>query len=660
MEETREDETSSIPGSEYEYSPLEPRHIRILYLHPGAFDDPLTGSLVHKPSKGLQRPKYHAISYVWGPSVFSRSIELNGRPLRITESLYSALRGLREHQPENYHWSRDIRRYSYSTSLGENDVDLDVPLWADAICINQECNEEKNRQVAMMAQIFRRAASVQIWLGDATPSDKLAFWMIQCVADYQSHNITFKNDHRSFVEHHKLWIVYYDAEDQIDTFSFPDVGACFKATAMLSRKSWFHRLWVIQELAVARNAYFRCGQLIVDLTDLLIFARSIHTWGGIELSDAVLRDEEFVESARIFQRLCEVAGQDKRQNMGLLDDRTPAERLCKLLPVITELNTFDQRDIIYATRELVAPGSTQYLLPNYNISLAQLWRNVAAFLLNTVTEPQALPSMQEGSRITQLPSWVPDLGAMNSRCVSKLLQYTREAEYNSAGGQQRRAISYSPCGSKLFVQGHIVSLIDYVLESSSCPRRPLHALGDIKCLEDYFGTLVKWRRTCARFLSDISLLKNKVPLATLLVQGQQFWQECKHEQMRDDLEYPLNCQKVLRTVNIDDAEMFDASDAELLHDIQPFLPDLHGNDTFAHLDTTSVLARISNESIGWVPPNTQRGDFVALIQGAPFPFILRRMGDRHYSIVGDAYIAGIMQGEACPKANDDWITLAII
>jgi hypothetical protein len=38
-------------------------------------------------------------------------------------------------------------------------------LWVDAICINQDDIEERNRQVKLMAFIYSRALAVLVWLG---------------------------------------------------------------------------------------------------------------------------------------------------------------------------------------------------------------------------------------------------------------------------------------------------------------------------------------------------------------------------------------------------------------------------------------------------------------------------------------------------------------
>lgn len=45
-----------------------------------------------------------------------------------------------------------------------------------------------------------------------------------------------------------------------------------------------------------------------------------------------------------------------------------------------------------------------------------------------------------------------------------------------------------------------------------------------------------------------------------------------------------------------------------------------------------------------VPMDTVSGDLICIIYGCDFPVVLRRSGDK-YSLVGEAYVHGIMQGE---------------
>ncbi|KAH8595446.1 putative heterokaryon incompatibility protein 6, OR allele, partial [Bisporella sp. PMI_857] len=52
------------------------------------------------------------------------------------------------------------------------------------------------------------------------------------------------------------------------------------------------------------------------------------------------------------------------------------------------------------------------------------------------------------------------------------------------------------------------------------------------------------------------------------------------------------------------------------------------------------------------PEYVKQGDFVTLIKGTWVPFILRRQSDGQYQLIGEAYVDGIMDGEA--MENSQW------
>ena len=65
----------------------------------------------------------------------------------------------------------------------------------------------------------------------------------------------------------------------------------------------------------------------------------------------------------------------------------------------------------------------------------------------------------------------------------------------------------------------------------------------------------------------------------------------------------------------------------------------------------------SEKRIGLVPEKVQVGDSLAAFLGADVPFVLRRAGDRvegfeAYTLVGDAYVDGVMRGEVIPDSPD--------
>lgn len=84
---------------------------------------------------------FDALSYTWISQERTRPITCDGKRLMITRSCEQAMRRLR-------------RRKS------------SCRLWIDVVCIDQESNDDRNQQVALMGEIFRSAKYVFVWLGE--------------------------------------------------------------------------------------------------------------------------------------------------------------------------------------------------------------------------------------------------------------------------------------------------------------------------------------------------------------------------------------------------------------------------------------------------------------------------------------------------------------
>jgi hypothetical protein len=52
--------------------------------------------------------------------------------------------------------------------------DLVAPLWIDAVCINQDNEEEKEHQIQLMARIYSQANRLVVWLGETADDSDLA------------------------------------------------------------------------------------------------------------------------------------------------------------------------------------------------------------------------------------------------------------------------------------------------------------------------------------------------------------------------------------------------------------------------------------------------------------------------------------------------------
>jgi hypothetical protein len=134
----------------YKYKLItEPDGIRLIELHP--LLDPSTVircSLVYTSISLYDNQDiychYTAISYVWGNPEKIKAILVDGRSLKITANLFSALKDLR-HQT------------------------MPLLLWVDGICINQKDNEEKGMQIRLMGQIMLVRCILSCILGPQTP-----------------------------------------------------------------------------------------------------------------------------------------------------------------------------------------------------------------------------------------------------------------------------------------------------------------------------------------------------------------------------------------------------------------------------------------------------------------------------------------------------------
>jgi tetratricopeptide (TPR) repeat protein len=123
------------------HSPLDDskRDIRLTELLPGSIDDEISCRLFTVSLNTA--PEYEALSYMWGDLKDTRAIYVNQTVHNVTSNLHSALTRLR---------SQTTPRM----------------LWIDAICIDQKNLKEKQKQIALMRDIFKTANEVILWLGE--------------------------------------------------------------------------------------------------------------------------------------------------------------------------------------------------------------------------------------------------------------------------------------------------------------------------------------------------------------------------------------------------------------------------------------------------------------------------------------------------------------
>ncbi|KAJ5736114.1 uncharacterized protein N7483_001239 [Penicillium malachiteum] len=190
-------------------------YIRLLKFDSTVSEEPLRFSL--KVCKFLEKPTYNSLSYEWGDTVADRLIFINDRLFFIRENLHSFLKVL-------------------ASSAYRDDY-----VFVDAICINQDDIAERNAQVRRVGDLYAQAENVLVWLGSGTAESDFVF-------DICSDSVASSTIVRTKLGEEKTRIEALD-------FNAPDG----EALDTVYQRSYWTRLWIIQELFLAQNIILFCG-----------------------------------------------------------------------------------------------------------------------------------------------------------------------------------------------------------------------------------------------------------------------------------------------------------------------------------------------------------------------------------------------------------------
>ncbi|KAL8788307.1 MAG: hypothetical protein Q9195_007363 [Heterodermia aff. obscurata] len=422
--------------NEYQHVPLsekrEDDQIRLLILHPGKKGEDSIQCSFHVASLS-EVPEYEALSYYWGTE--PETCEIRIRNLKSekhstrAKKLSDPWRKVKERiKLERFH----VRPNLHAALSQLREQNRNLVLWVDALCINQEDVIEKTQQVQQMARIYSKAHRVLVWLGAGNKKCEEALGFIDNILDLKSFD-TMATDEKS-----------------------PPKWA---ALVELMRCDWFSRRWVIQELALAKDATLHYNDQIVKWKDfadaVAIFATRFDA-----IKQLFLPSREFnhnVETLGDVQTLganilVDVTANHFRRSLGAKDD---VERLSSLENLASRLLKFeasDPRDTVYAILSICKSNngseSQRYshhttlqvprtiepeavLVPDYRKSMIEVYRDFTKYCVATSGSidiicrhwaPAGLSdSATVGVRIlrkrkrekpkvnAKMPSWVPQL-----------------------------------------------------------------------------------------------------------------------------------------------------------------------------------------------------------------------------------------------------------
>ncbi|KAM0462344.1 hypothetical protein ACHAPV_003818 [Trichoderma viride] len=206
--------------------------IRLVRLLPGSDSDQITCELFQAfLNQEDEIIPYEALSYTWGSAEAPKHIIVNGKILAVTKNLHQALQQLRGKVQDRI-------------------------LWIDAICIDQENEKERGHQVQQMGEIYKRADRVLFYLGESNLEVDAFMDTINMVGKF-----SLNYPCRRWTSNDERWEVVWTSAVQavLGNPSPRQIAILQQGYRDLLERSWFRRVWILQEVANARAGLVLCG-----------------------------------------------------------------------------------------------------------------------------------------------------------------------------------------------------------------------------------------------------------------------------------------------------------------------------------------------------------------------------------------------------------------
>ena len=526
-----------------------------------------------------------------------------------------------------------------------------------------------------MKLVYTYAHQVLIWLGESSSALRSLDQMSRLVhlwATEHGHDSTLQRSHHP-------QNAPQDMYDPLDMSALLPLYKC----------RWFHRLWVLQEVALARSAKVLYGQHKISWDHVGVAASILRTNYGVINKSLPREDRREIPTGLL--------------NAYFMYRISRSQRLLKplsfsfhqLLRITRQFNCKENRDKIFGLLAIpMTDNIAQKIVPDYNKSDAEIYRSIAWMLIDhspsldilssvqhdTEQDKNEMPGLQPidldlsrtqligpKSCSPSLSSWVPQWHLTRTQALGPL---EPDASFAASRGTIA-CISSSKNPSVLKVGGVTV---DKVATMKNC--RPddfkvhiLHPYGaasgqiipPLKRRESLWAHYVHATRpgmlpirpTTKADLHEIAttLTSGKswhgLPVqdygihlagfAKCLVEGLFRWT------LNDDVFGGVSePHKDEPLVSVDDLKSLSSTEDEMIQFRNAAIASCRGRTCF---NTTSGLR-------GLGPAAMRTGDSVCVLYGATMPFVIRPEGSM-YRLIGECYVHGLMRGEGVPEASAD-------
>ena len=584
-------------------STLGDREYRLIRLFPDESEAPVRCELFKASLDQGQSITYEAISYVWGDPSMTQTICCNGRAFEVTSSLASAL-----HQ------------FRYS--------DVSRILWADALCIDQNNPVERSYQVQLMGELYGKAACVLAWLGPNNSDEAdlhTAFLAMEYIADLYYGAVMVDPPFPRCRS--PMNLVFCSFRSLVDTFVNLGHGDPFPSLLAFLERTYWERVWCIQEAHLARDLYICSGSLKISAERAAV----LPSW----YVGQMYRERGWI-NPRIGSRLLLCGVTLDFHNVLTPPEFRWHEDILIMARICQQHKATDKRDRIFGLLGLKYVPPVPFKV-DYGNSFDIVYREFAKDMIRQKENLNILAYVQvnEIERDERFPSWVPRWDISSS-----WFPFTQAAYLPSNLKTERFPTGNLDLSSVDFMSDRVLAVPGILFDKIADMSDQMMDSTTESSYHDFLDTDVVAKTWFTRYLAEYRELTclNEPELcgpalhrlATTFTGGGTGIGSNKMVSSRLEELDPMTeiGQRFIKD--------FWAHVDKCPNSIEP---DLDGQ-TYRHMAFVAChLRRFFTTNGGYIgvgPPSMKVGDIIAVLHGGLYPFILRKtdgMGDE-YTLVG--------------------------